>query len=607
MSHAGRGAAEIEDHGVIGDLRTAALVATDGTIDFWCAPSFDSPSVFASLLDPEGGRFALAPRHAARRLQQLYLPDTNVLVTRFLEQDGVAEIVDFMPPFDLGPEQAIVRTARAVLGEIELELELDARFGYGRQRARATPGDGGAVIESPDGTVALRLRCPPGARATVHDGVVRAQLTLAAGAEASFVLETVHASGGASRFERADAARVAFDDTVAYWRRWIDRSEYQGRWREIVRRSALALKLMASAQHGSYVASPTFGLPEHVGGGRNWDCRYAWLRDTAFQVRAFTLLGFDEDAAKLEEWLEHRCLELADDPPLPVMFAVDGGRDLDEHVLEHFAGYRGSTPVRVGNAAHRQLQLDVYGELLDALYGCDGAYAAPHHDVWTALVEIIGWLADNWRRPDRGIWEVRRELREHLHSRVMCWVAFDRAVRLARRASRPAPLDEWRRVRDDIYRDVYARFWNEELRAFTSHPGCRTLDAAALIMPLVGFSSPTDVRWLGTMEAIERELVEDSLVHRYQSDVGASKAREGTFSLCTFWWVECLSRAGQLDRARLVFEKMLAHANHLGLYSEMLGRCGEHLGNFPQALTHLGLISAACDLDSRLSRAARGR
>jgi GH15 family glucan-1,4-alpha-glucosidase len=351
------------------------------------------------------------------------------------------------------------------------------------------------------------------------------------------------------------------------------------------------------------VAAPTFGLPERIGGVRNWDYRYTWIRDASFTIYALMRLGYTDEATAFMRWIEARCAELKDHTPLQVMYAVDGRHDLQETELTHFEGYKGSRPVRIGNGAHDQLQLDIYGELMDSVYIYNKSAEAISYDFWLNLTRLIDWVCENWRRPDEGIWEVRGGAHEFLYSRVMCWVAVDRGIRLAQKRSFPAPLARWIEVRDSIYCDVYETFWDRELQSFVQYKGSKAVDAAALLMPLVKFIGPNDPRWRSTLKCINENLVEDSLVYRYNVMKGADTGfpgGEGTFSMCSFWNVECLARAGDLKQARFHFEKTLGYANHLGLFSEELGLNGSQLGNFPQAFTHLALISAAHYLDQKL-------
>jgi GH15 family glucan-1,4-alpha-glucosidase len=601
------GYASIEDYGIIGDLHTVALVGKDASIDFLCLPSFDSPSVFAALVDANrGGRFQIAPQLDGAVHKQLYLPDTNVLLTRFLSDSGVAEVSDFMPVEDAGVAHNLVRRAKTVRGEIRFAMRCDPRFDYARATHRAEqPGEREILFVGPSGPGELALRLRSSVPMRLVDGAATADFTLGADQSASFVFEVVKAQAS-SPSDNADYTTEAFKETVNFWRAWIGRSTYRNRWREMVNRSALALKLLTSREHGSIVASPTFGLPEHIGGARNWDYRYTWIRDSSFTLYGLMRLGYTGEAAAFMRWMMARCQELGPDGSLQIMYAIDGRPVPEEETLAHFEGYMGSRPVRIGNAARTHLQLDIYGELMDSVYLYD-KYGSPlGHDAWMNVVRLIDWVAAHWREKDESIWEVRGERQEFLYSRVMCWVALDRAIRLASRRSLPAPLSRWYETRDAIYGDIYRRFWDPARRGFVQYPGASTFDAAALLMPLVRFVSPTDPRWIDTLRGIERALVSDSLIYRYRLDDGFSDGltgQEGTFSMCSFWYVECLSRMGDLQKARFFFEKMLGYANHVGLYGEELGPRAQHLGNFPQAFTHLALISAAYDLDRRLSAA----
>jgi len=592
----------IENHGIVGDLHTVALVALDGSIDFLCFPRFDSPSIFAALLDPErGGRFQIAPTLDGAKRKQLYLPDSNILLTRFLAADGVAEISDFMPVEEVAPAHNLVRRVKSVRGEVHIEMICAPRFNYGRSSHRAEL-DGSSVLFSANDESGMKLRLHSSVPLSLEGGDAVAHFTLRTDESASFVLEEARDVSPCS----ADGYVVeSFKRTLNFWRDWIARCRYQGRWREMVNRSALTLKLLVSQPFGSLIAAPTFGLPEVIGGSRNWDYRYTWIRDASFTIYALMRLGYTEEAGAFNRWIEQRCRELNPDGSLQIMYGIDGRHELSEELLPHLRGYRDSSPVRIGNAAYNQLQLDIHGELMDSVYLYDKWGEPISHDLWENLVRLINWVTENWQRADEGIWEVRGGAQEFLYSRVMCWVAVDRGLRLARRRSFPAPVARWTEVRDAIYAEIFAEFWDDEQKTFVQHKGSRTVDAACLLMPLVKFISPTDPRWLSTLAAIDRLLVEDSLVHRYRHGTATPDGlpgQEGTFSMCTFWFAECLARSGDVQQARFIFEKMLGYANHLGLYAEELGPQGEHLGNFPQAFTHLGLISAAYALDRALEK-----
>jgi len=591
----------IENHGIVGNLRTAALIDLDGTVSFFCWPRFDSPSIFASLLDDErGGSFELTPVLEGARHRQLYLPDTNVLLTRFLSPDGVAEISDFMSIGDLDAGSRLVRRIKAVRGSIHFRMRCRPRFDYARLDPEICVKQADTVIFTGGDGLALRLRAS--VPVDISQGAALSEFDLAAGESASFILED--ASHGQDSIS-ADPGYVsaAFKETSDYWRHWVRGSTYRGRWREVVNRSALVLKLLTSSEHGSIVAALTFGLPEEIGGIRNWDYRYTWLRDAAFTVYAFLRLGHVEEANAFVRWLGERGSQCGADGTLHLMYTIDGRGVLTETELPHLRGYRGSVPVRIGNAALQQLQLDIYGELMDALYLSDKYGEQVSWQTWLGITRSMEWLAHNWKRPDEGIWEVRGGRREFLYSRLMCWVAFDRAIRLARKRSLPAPLVHWLEIRDAIYHEIHTDFWDSQQGAFVQSKGSTALDASNLLMPLMRFVSPTDQRWLSTLKAVGDRLLDDSLVYRYSSDAGVDGLRggEGTFNMCTFWYVECLARAGDVKQARFLFEKMLGYANHVGLFSEELGPAGEHLGNFPQAFTHLSLISAAYYLDRALS------
>ena len=601
----------IENYGVIGNLQTVALIGMDGSIDFLCFPYFDSPSIFASLLDSErGGRFILSPTFQHRRPKQMYLSNSNILLTRFLSPDGVVEVCDFMPiSLESGrdrvePVHQLIRRAKCVRGEVQFQMACDPRLDYGRAKQQVKLLSEKEALFIPDcgersiSPIRLRSEVP----LLIREGRVESEFVLSAGQSALFILE-----GDKDAPHAIDPHRVSeeFKATLNFWQSWIAQSTYRGRWREIVDRSALVLKLLVSQRHGSIVAAPTFGLPEAIGAGRNWDYRYTWIRDASFTLYALSRLGFHSESKAFMQWLAARCRDLGPNEPLQIMYGTDGRRDLSEVELSHWEGYRGSSPVRIGNGAHDQVQLDIYGELLDSVY-LYNKYGEPiSHDLWSQLCRLIEWVCQNWDQPDEGIWEVRGGKQPLFYSRLMCWVAVDRALRLAEKRSFPAPMARWLGVRDAIYHQMHTEFWNEELQSFVQTKNGKTLDEACLLAPLVRFISPTDPRWLSTLRAIEEGLVDDSLVYRYRTEDGLI-GTEGTFCMCSFWLIECLARSGEVKRARFLFEKTLGYANHLGLFAEELSPSGEHLGNFPQAFTHLALISAAFELNRRLDEKGRG-
>ncbi|MFZ0941736.1 MAG: glycoside hydrolase family 15 protein [Candidatus Sulfotelmatobacter sp.] len=592
----------IENYGIIGNMRSTALVGMNGSIDFLCYPDFDSPTVFAALLDDEmGGRFQIEPQLTNVRIRQLYLPDTNILLTRFLAEEGVAELMDYMPIEKDGQQpNEIVRIVSVIKGNINFRMRCQPRFNYASTAHRTEMSDGSAVFFPVD-NVCLPMALYSTALLTQHEHEVTSEFSLQAGATATFVFGGVRPLGQPPEME---FVTERFRKTTRFWKGWIAKSKYKGRWREMVNRSALMLKLLISREYGSLIAAPTFSLPENIGGVRNWDYRFTWLRDATFTLYALVRLGFVDETEAFIEWLRGRLGDDAQRGPLQVMYGIDGGQKLDELALDHLCGYENSRPVRIGNAAYQQLQLDIYGEMMDAIYLAN-KYGDPiSYAGWQGVQRMLEWLGKNWQRPDEGIWEVRGGAKEFLHSRMMCWVAFDRALRLAQKRSLSGPLDLWQRTRDEIRNDIFTNFWSDRLQSFVQAKGTEALDASALLMPMMRFISPVDPMWLSTMRAIENRLIEDTLVRRYEVEhihVDGLPGGEGSFTACSFWYVECLARAGDLEKAQLFFEKLLGYANHLGLYSEELGSNGRHLGNFPQAFTHLALISAATYLDRALS------
>jgi GH15 family glucan-1,4-alpha-glucosidase len=604
----------ISDHGLIGDLQTAALVTTDGTIDFFCCPRFDSPSVFCSLLDAaKGGYFRISPVADSYVSKQLYFPNTAMLITRFMTPDGVGEVLDFMPVIEGGPtdRHRLVRYLRVARGTMKFQLEVQPRFDYGRASHTVDITDVGAVFRTAGGMeltlhTAGRVGAAEGGSQVerVGDGL-RATISMREGESGrGVVLESM---GGEPRaLESAELQRLA-DDTAAYWKGWLRRSTYTGRWREMVTRSAMTLKLLTYEPTGAPVAAATFGLPEQAGGERNWDYRFTWIRDGSMSMHALANLGYLEEAAKFGIWLRDRITDSAGRDgtgPVKIMYRVDGSSDLTEETLDHFEGWRASRPVRIGNGAADQLQLDIYGEAMDAIYAGDEFGLPIAHQGWLSLTKVMDWVADNWDQPDEGVWETRGGRKDFTYGRFQCWVALDRAIKLAERHGRPANVAKWAAQRDRLYNQVMSRGWNNKVKAFTQHYATEVLDSSLLLMPAEGFVSPVDPMWLSTLDAMDRELVSDSLVYRYNPAASPDGLHgdEGTFSLCTFLYVDALAQAGRLDDAILVFEKMFTYGNHLGMFSEEIDSTGGQLGNFPQAFTHLSLINAAITLNRELDK-----
>jgi len=589
----------IDAHGIIGDMRSAALVNDKGSIDFFCWPEFDSPSIFCSLLDsPAAGIFQLTPDLPDARREQIYLPDTNVLQTRWLSNEAVVEVTDFLTiSEEVDDLPILIRRVRVVSGKATLHMRCAVRHDYARAQTRATPDDGDVCFEAAD-QPGLRLTGSHAMQLEGDAAVATFELGQEEGAE--FVLGGVDDARVTS-----DCTDLCLERTQQFWRGWIAKSNYRGRWREMVNRSALALKLLTSRKHGAILAAATFGLPETPGGERNWDYRYTWIRDASFTVYAFMRLGFIDEANGYMRWVKSRVGDCSDQPmKINILYGIDGRQELPETELSHLSGHGGAQPVRIGNEAYDQVQLDIYGELMDAVYLVNKYGEAISHEGWKHTVEVADQVCETWNQKDVGIWEMRGEQHHFLHSRLMCWVALDRAIRLASKRSLPAPFARWDQTRQAIYADIWSNFWNEERGHFVQHIGSTALDGSMLLMPLVRFVAATDPRWLSTLEAIQKSLVRDGMVYRYRNDdsqIDGLQGTEGAFAACSFWYVECLARAGQVEKAHLEFEQLLRYANPLGLYAEEFDNQARHLGNTPQALSHLALISAATFLDRKLS------
>jgi GH15 family glucan-1,4-alpha-glucosidase len=599
------------DHGLIGNMQTTALVSKHGAIDFMCFPRIDSPTLFGALLDEKrGGAFSIGPAGDITEARQMYLPETNVLITRFMSAQAVCEVIDFMPvpPSETraGPDgepaeeegegrNCVIRIVRGIYGKMPLVMSCAPRFNYARIGHEATLSDPNTVRFAPaDRGLAITLSASIELRVEGQD------------AWASFEAkekESIHFVLGEQADREQDAREIetAFKQTIAFWRAWSARATYRGRYREVVMRSALLLKLLSSRIHGAIVAAPTFGLPETPDGRRRWDYRYVWIRDAAFSVYALLRLGYTREARDFIRWIAHRNEGCEPDGSLRVMYAVDGEEAPAETEIDTLYG-SGLAPPLAGNGARKQLQLDTYGALLDAIYLYNKYGEAISHDGWQDTVRTVNYVVAHWEEADHGIWEFRNRRRPLLHSRLMCWVTLDRALRLAQKRSLKAPFAEWFEVRDRIRDDIHSQFWNEELQSFVQTPDSRSLDASVLMMPLVRFIGPKDPRWLSTLDAIGRDLCVDPLVFRYTrgDSLDGLPGEEGGFSACSFWYAEALARADRVDEGRLIFERMLAYANHVGLFSEEVAISGESLGNFPQALSHLALISAAFQLDRSL-------
>jgi len=581
------------DSGVIGNLHTTALVSLRGDIDFMCLPRFDSPSVFARILDKDkGGSFTFTCADAETNFKQLYLPDTNILITRYLSADGIAELTDFMPIAKSEDDFAIFRRLKGVHGKHKIRVAIRPAFDYARAgcRAERNPDGPGYLLHDPTGKQHAMLLLTD-AKLEITDQGLEGEIILEAGRDVDFLLTL--ATGANYELDFIEH----FHKTRSFWAEWSAKCTYDGLWRESVMRSALTLKLLTSRHYGSTVAAATFGLPETIGGERNWDYRFTWIRDSAFTMYAFLRLGYREEAEGFIDWIQDQCME-----ELQLMYGIDGATELEEKNLDHLEGYMGSRPVRIGNGAYDQRQMDIYGELIDTIYLYNKAGGSITHEFWQGISGLVNYVVEHWRDKDHGIWEVRSGKQRFLHSAVCCWVAIDRAMKIAEARSLPCPMAEWRQVRDTIYREIYEGFWNEDIQAYPQFLGSDTVDASALLMPLLRFVSSKEPRWLKTFEQIEEKLTADVLVFRYKQEHGATDGLEGeeaSFTICSFWYAECLARIGRVEEATVVMQKLLGYGNHLGLFSEEIGMHGEQLGNFPQAFSHLSLISAAFQIDRK--------
>ncbi|MBT4126368.1 MAG: glycoside hydrolase family 15 protein [Chloroflexi bacterium] len=609
----------IEDYGLIGNMHTAALVGNDGSIDWLCLPFFDAPAVFNSILDDEkGGRFSISAVDAVDN-RQIYFPDTNILITRFGSDHSAAQVTDFMPvheEHDLSgdpwtgdsgelccSDSKVIRLAHGVLGKTNMRMECTPAFEFASTDHQVEKTANGVIFTSDNGQkLSLTAEC----EFEIENGTAFANFTLDHGESVAFVLEQLSESAEDQTSLTASEADEQFKETVEFWRDWVSKCTYQGRWREEVIRSLLALKLLTFSPTGAIIAAPTASLPEEIGGERNWDYRYCWIRDAALTIDAFMRMGYVEEARGFMRWLGRRTRESngSSDSPLQIMYGIRGEHKLEEKSLDHLSGYRDSQPVRIGNGAYDQFQLDIYGELMESVYIYNRHGSPISYDMWMSLSGILNWVAENWQRADEGIWEVRGGRKHFVHSKLMAWNALAKGLKLADERSFPANRELWITSRDQIFHEIMDKGWNEEIQSFTQSYGSSVVDAALLQLLNIGALSPRDPRMISTLKRIEETLMRDSLVYRYDPDesLDGLSGTEGTFTMCTFWLAESYTRAGRLEDARFLFERMLGYASPLGLFAEETGPTGDMLGNFPQAFTHLALINSAFILDRALEQ-----
>ncbi|WFG34193.1 glycoside hydrolase family 15 protein [Candidatus Lucifugimonas marina] len=609
----------IEDYGLIGNMHTAALVGNDGSIDWLCLPFFDSPAIFNSILDDDkGGRFSISAVDAVDN-RQIYFPETNILITRFGSDHSAAQVTDFMPgheehdpagdPWtgDSGDiccsDSKVIRLVHGVLGKTNMRMECTPAFEFAGTGHQVERTSNGVVFTSDAGQkLSLTANC----EFDIENGSAFANFALDHGESIAFVLEQLESSSATPTSFTADEADEQFKETVEFWRDWVSKCTYQGRWREEVIRSLLALKLLTFSPTGAIIAAPTASLPEEIGGERNWDYRYCWIRDAALTIDAFMRMGYVDEARGFMRWLGSRTRESngSSDSPLQIMYGIRGEHQLEEKTLDHLSGYRDSQPVRIGNGAYDQFQLDIYGELMESVYIYNRHGWPISYDMWMSLSGILDWVAGNWQRPDEGIWEVRGGRKHFVHSKLMAWNALAKGLKLADERSFPANRDLWISARDEIFHEIMDKGWNEEIQSFTQSYGSSVVDAALLQLLNIGVLSPRDPRMISTLKRIEETLVRDSLVYRYdpEESLDGLSGTEGTFTMCTFWLAESYTRAGRLDDARFLFERMIGYASPLGLFAEETGPTGDMLGNFPQAFTHLALINSAFILNRALDQ-----
>ncbi len=581
----------IENYGCVGNQHTVALISNKGSLDFCCFPYFDSPTVFAALIDKKkGGSFYIAPKEKNFTSKQYYLSHTNVLVTRFHCKDGIGEVMDLMPIAAHCKENALVRKVYVLKGAITFCVKCAPRFHYGMKQHQTKKRKTGMTFQLDE----FSLHLTSNVRLKKIKDYAFAEFSLRKEESVEFIL-----SDKSKQFSKEHAEKLCVT-TIHFWKSWCKKITYEGLWKEQVLRSALTLKLLFFDKTGALVAAPTFGLPEKIGGKKNWDYRYVWIRDSSFTIFSLLKIGLKKEAKMLMHYL-YRIVAKRNGHRLFPCYKLDGSPADGESQLKSFEGYKKSPPL-IGNDAAFQFQLDNYGELIDAFYLCDKYISSIPKKIWLSIFELIEWLKENWNLPDSSIWET--DPKKYLFSRIMCWVAFDRGIKIARRHEFTFPRS-WEITKKEIHQSVFSDFWHTRRNAFVLYKGSNEVDASALLMPLKHFISFTNPKWQSTLKCIEKDLANTCMLYRFKNKIAALlgiESGEGTFSSCSFWYVECLSKLGKLSRAQLFMDELICNGNALGLFSEQIGMKGEHLGNFPQALTHLSLICSVYDLNGRLKK-----
>ena len=589
----------ISDHGIIGNTITMALIDSNGTIDFMCFPVCDSPTVFVSFLDAEkGGFFSITPKNIKKKIQ-LYVPYTNVLVTQFICSTGIVELIDFMPvSYKKTTDNSLIRRIKVLKGYVECHVCLSPKFNYAQQYPQFAKIKGGILIKDPNNKQNMYFQSNLDIKC-LDNGLIVSDIRLEANQIQSCLLSHYQdVSSVNATILSEEHIYSLYHHTVTFWKSWSSKSSYVGPWKRDVNRSALTLKLLTNNKYGSILAAPTFGFPETIGGERNWDYRYAWIRDMSLAVESFIQLNYREEAKQFLQWLEKRFTENIKENGLDIFYDHDGLPVTSQEITLNLCGYKASRPVRIGNEASNQLQLDIYGPLLNTIHLYCKHVGPITTKLWNMIVQIIEYIFHHWQEKDNGIWEARSQRQHHLYSQLMCWVAVGKAINISVDYHLVSPLARWKKLKTQIYDHIMNNFWNDEIKSFTQIQHGSNVDASSLFLLLSDFLSFSDIKWTQTLKKIQKDLIFDAFVLRYSNQDGL-KGVEGYFGICSFWYISCLAKMGCILEAELLFQKMTDYSNQVGLFSEEFNSEGEQLGNFPQAFTHIGLIQTALALKNQ--------